>query len=313
MNSPGRPKSGLERRSGVLIVDKGAGVTSFQVVARVKRLLRVGKIGHGGTLDPGATGVLPILIGEATKLAPYLMDEDKEYRAAIRLGITTDTLDLTGDVLTTSTVPPLTRQRIEEAARALVGTIRQVPPMYSALHHQGRRLYELARAGLEVERPEREVIVHEIAIEEVVLPTIVVRVRCGKGTYIRSLAADLGARLGVGGAVAELARLRIGPFTQAASVPWTALAEAAPPSLWPRVLPPDAAMPAYPAVALDAGATRAVLHGQTVQAEVPGAGVVRLYGDGETFIGVGRLLGDGRVKPERILHADHPGTRVLPA
>jgi tRNA pseudouridine55 synthase len=313
MSPPGRLEGGPGRRSGVLVVDKGAGVTSFQVVARVKRLLRVGKIGHGGTLDPGATGVLPILIGEATKLAPYLMDQDKEYRAAIRLGITTDTLDLTGDVRTTSAVPALTRQSVEEAARTLVGAIRQVPPMYSALHHRGRRLYELARAGLEVERSEREVIVYEIAVEEVALPTIVVRVRCGKGTYIRSLAADLGARLGVGGAVAELARLRVGPFTLAESVPWTVVAEAASPPLWPRVLPPDAVMGAYPVVALDAEATRAALHGQTVQAEVPGAGVARLYGDGDTFIGVGRLLGDGRVKPERILHADHPGTRVLPA
>jgi tRNA pseudouridine55 synthase len=295
------------------VVDKASGVTSFQVVAWLKRLLGAVRIGHGGTLDPGATGVLPILIGEATKLVPYLMDQDKEYRAAIRLGVTTDTQDLGGRVRTTAMVPPLTREVIEEASRTLVGSIKQTPPMYSALHHHGQRLYKLARAGLEVERPPREVVVHEIMVDEVALPMIVIRVRCGKGTYIRALAADLGARLGVGGAVAELVRLRVGPFSQAGAMPWPAAEASSSSALWRRVLPPDAAMLPYPAIELDSGAARSVLHGQTVRADVPGAGVVRLYGDGGAFLGVGRLLGDGRVKPERILHADHPGTRVLPA
>jgi tRNA pseudouridine55 synthase len=147
----------------------------------------------------------------------------------------------------------------------------------------------------------------------VALPTVILRVRCGKGTYIRTLASDLGARLGVGGAVAELARLRVGPFTQTESIPWTAVAEAAAPALWERSLPPDAAMRGYPAIELDARATWAVLHGQVAEAHAGGTTVVRLYSDARTFIGVGRLLGNGRVKPERILHADHPGTRVLPA
>jgi tRNA pseudouridine55 synthase len=313
MTGRARLMRGHSRRSGILVVDKDIGVTSFQVVAHVRRVLRVAKVGHGGTLDPGATGVLPILIGEATKLMPYLMEQDKEYRTTIRLGITTDTQDLTGTVCTTTVVPALSHESIEQAVRTLVGSIRQVPPMYSALHHQGRRLYELARAGLEVERAGREIVIHEIALEEVVLPTIILRVRCGKGTYIRALAADLGTRLGVGGAVAELTRLRVGPFTRAESVPWASLVEASAPALWQRVLLPDSAMRAWPAVELDSGATRAILHGQAAQAGVPGKGVVRLYSDAGTFIGVGRLLGNGRVKPERILHADHPGTRVLPA
>jgi tRNA pseudouridine55 synthase len=300
-------------RSGILVVDKMPGVTSFQVVAHLKRVLREPTIGHGGTLDPGAAGVLPILIGEATKLMPYLMEQDKEYRAAIRLGITTDTQDLTGDVRATTAVPSLSRETIEQAARTLVGAIRQVPPMYSAVHYQGRRLYELARAGIEVERQAREVVVHEIIIEEMALPTIVIRVRCGKGTYIRTLAADLGAALGVGGAVGDLVRLRVGPFTQAQSVPSVAVAEAPALALWRRVLPSDTAMAAYPAIYLGGEATRAVLHGQAVPTDAPGSGVVRLYGDAGAFVGVGRLLGNGRVKPERILHADHPGTRILPA
>src|SRR5207247_2769099 len=137
--------------SGVLPVDKGAGLTSFQVVAHLRRVLRAAKIGHGGTLDPAATGVLPILIGEATKLTPYLVDLDKEYLATVRLGVSTDTQDLSGTVLETRPVPAMGAAVIEQALQAFVGSIRQVPPMYSALHHEGRRLYELAREGVEVE------------------------------------------------------------------------------------------------------------------------------------------------------------------
>ena len=181
--------------SGVLPVEKGAGVTSFQVVAHLRRLLRAPKVGHGGTLDPDATGVLPILLGEATKLTPYLVDMDKEYVATIRLGITTETQDLSGAVVATSPVPALDEKLVADALRPFVGLIRQVPPMYSALHHEGRRLYELAREGRTVDREPREVIVHAIDVVSVALPDVVLRVRCGKGTYIRALAADLGKAL----------------------------------------------------------------------------------------------------------------------
>ena len=192
--------------SGVLPVDKGAGLTSFQVVAHLRRLLRVPKMGHGGTLDPGATGVLPILIGEATKLTPYLVDLDKEYLATVRLGVATDTQDLTGTTLETRAVPALERSHVERCLRGFVGLIRQVPPMYSALHHAGQRLYELARQGLDVERQPREVMVHAIALESMALPDLVIRVRCGKGFYVRTLAADLGTALGTGGSLASLQR-----------------------------------------------------------------------------------------------------------
>jgi tRNA pseudouridine(55) synthase len=146
-------------KSGILVVDKAAGSTSFDVVVLARRVLRVRRVGHGGTLDPAAVGVLPILIGEATKLTPYLTEQDKEYRVTIRLGVTTDTHDLTGRVVAESAVPPLTTAMVATAARAFVGRIRQVPPMYSAVHHGGRRLYELARAGREVPRAAREVTV----------------------------------------------------------------------------------------------------------------------------------------------------------
>src|SRR5262245_33440371 len=154
-------------RSGVLVVDKPAGATSFDMVAQLRRRLGVRRVGHAGTLDPAAVGVLPLLIGEATKLAPYLVDEDKEYVATVRFGVTTDSHDLTGRVLSTADVPPLTREILWTATRPFVGRIRQVPPMYSAVHHEGRRLYELAREGVEVPREAREVVVHEIVVEAV--------------------------------------------------------------------------------------------------------------------------------------------------
>jgi len=301
-------------RSGVLVVDKGAGVTSFQVVSRLRRLLPAPKVGHGGTLDPAATGVLPILIGEATKLAPYLMDHDKEYLAVIRLGIATDTQDLTGTVLAEAAVPALSREDIERACAPLTGVIAQVPPMYSAVHHAGRRLYELARAGVEVERAAREVVVHSIRVEALALPHVTVRIVCGKGTYVRTLAADLGRALGVGGAVDRLVRTRVGPFRLEDAVGWALVEAGVASRLWPAVLAPDAAVAALPPVVLDEAAADAWLQGRSVPVEEEGPdGLARVYGAGRRFLGIGRLVPGGRVKPERILHADRPGTPALPA
>ncbi|HKW95530.1 MAG TPA: tRNA pseudouridine(55) synthase TruB, partial [Methylomirabilota bacterium] len=208
------------QRSGVLPVEKGPDVTSFQVVAHLRRVLRAPRIGHGGTLDPAATGLLPILIGEATKLTPYLVELDKEYVATVRLGVTTETQDLSGAVLETTPVPALDAAALEAALARFVGRIHQVPPMFSALRRGGKRLYELARQGVEVEREPREVTIHSIVLESVALPDLVIRVRCGKGTYVRTLAADLGAALGCGGALAALVRTRVGPYTLETAVTW---------------------------------------------------------------------------------------------
>jgi len=306
-----------QRGSGVLPVDKGTGVTSFQVVAHLRRLLRAPKVGHGGTLDPGATGVLPILIGEATKLTPYLVDLDKEYLATVRLGIVTDTQDLSGTTLERRPVPALQRSDVERALGSFVGTIRQVPPMYSALHHAGQRLYELARKGLEVERSPREVMVHAIALESMALPDLVIRVRCGKGFYVRALAADLGAALGPGGSLASLQRTRVGPYCLEAAVPWETVREARDGGLlWPQLLPPDSALIGMSELRLADAPARAFLHGQAV--EVPGAAepgdgaLLRVYGPDGAFLGIGSRRGS-RVKPDRLLHADSSRTPVLPA
>jgi len=298
-------------------VDKGAGLTSFQVVAHLRRLLRVPKMGHGGTLDPGATGVLPILIGEATKLTPYLVDLDKEYLATVRLGVATDTQDLTGTTLETRLVPALERSAVERSLRGFVGLIRQVPPMYSALHHEGQRLYELARQGLDVERQPREVMVHAIALESMALPDLVIRVRCGKGFYVRTLAADLGAALGPGGSLASLQRTRVGPYRLEAAVPWETVQEARDGGrLWPQLLPPDSALMGMPELRLAEAPARAFLHGQAVAAEgdadpADGA-LLRVYGPDGTFLGIGSRRGPS-VKPDRLLHADPSRARVLPA
>jgi tRNA pseudouridine55 synthase len=303
-------------RSGVLVVDKGRGATSFDVVAIARRRLGVRRIGHAGTLDPDATGVLPVLVGEATKLTPYLVDQEKEYLATLRFGVTTDTHDISGRVLSETPVGDLIPARLEEACRAFVGQIQQVPPMYSAVHHQGRRLYELARAGIEVERAPREVTIRSIGIEKVDGSRATLRVVCGKGTYVRVLAADLGAALGYGAVVESLVRCQVGPFDLRDAVSWRELTEGAR-ELWSRVRPVEAALAGWPVVRLDGPGAATFGHGQAADV-IPAAaateGFVRVHDLAGPMIGVGELTAGGsKVRPVRILHADRPRTRILPA
>ncbi len=299
------------RRSGVLPVEKGPRVTSFQVVAHLRRLLRAPKIGHGGTLDPDATGVLPILIGEATKLTPYLVDLDKDYLATVRLGITTETQDLSGTIIESRSVPPLDRATVESALGRFVGVIRQVPPMYSAIRRRGERLYELARRGLEVPREPREVIIHSIELESIRLPDLVLRVRCGKGTYIRTLAADLGGAIGCGAALAALVRTRVGPYALTDAVGWAEVRDARKgDALWARLLPPDSALESLPPVRLSREAADGFAHGQAVPAAEAPDGLARVYGPDGALLGVG-LGRSATVKPERLLHADPPRASIL--
>jgi tRNA pseudouridine55 synthase len=211
----------------VLVVDKPIGPTSFAVLRRVSQALRRSsggtarpqKIGHGGTLDPMASGVLPVCLGEATKVMPFLLDADKEYLATVRFGIETDTLDATGQVLAEHATSGLDALRLEAALTGFRGAIEQVPPMFSALKHQGKPLYRYAREGETIERPPRRVTVYELELLSFDSPDRArLRVRCSKGTYIRSLAADLGRQLGVGAHLTELRRTTSGPFHLAQSV-----------------------------------------------------------------------------------------------
>jgi tRNA pseudouridine55 synthase len=301
---------------GLLLADKGPGVTSFQVVAHLRRTLHVPKAGHGGTLDPMATGLLPILLGEATKLTGYLQGQDKEYLATIRLGVVTDTLDATGTVTGERPVRLLLAGEVQAALGRFVGEIEQVPPMYSALHAGGKRLHELARAGIAVERAARRVHVQAFELIECAPPRLRVRVACGSGTYVRSLAADLGEVLGCGGHVEALVRTRVGSLRLEDAVPWAMIQGGDIATLARYVLPPDRAVSHLPAVSLTLESGRRLTHGQTVSqskldqvgASAP-PGPCRVY-TGASFLGIGELSPHG-LRPLRLLHADRPGPRPV--
>ncbi len=197
---------------GIIVIKKEKGFTSFDVVAKLRGICKQKKIGHTGTLDPDATGVLPVCLGCATKLCDMLMDTNKVYRATLLLGVTTDTQDTTGEILTQKSVEA-EEEEVRNTIASFVGKSSQIPPMYSALKVNGKKLCDLARAGVEVERKPREIIIEEIEIEAVNLPEVVMKVTCSKGTYIRTLCHDIGAKLGCGGAMKELVRLETSGFT----------------------------------------------------------------------------------------------------
>ena len=198
--------------NGIIIVYKEAGFTSNDVVAKMRGICRQRKIGHTGTLDPAATGVLPLCLGTGTKLCDMLTDKDKEYVAELLLGVTTDTQDITGEVLTRQAVE-VTEEQVKEAVMSFQGGYDQIPPMYSALKVNGKKLYELAREGKEIERKARRVELPEMEILDMQLPVVKFRVICSKGTYIRSLCADIGGKLGCGGTMQSLERTRVGRFS----------------------------------------------------------------------------------------------------
>jgi len=252
--------------SGVVVVNKPSGPTSFDVVRRVKGLFKAKRVGHTGTLDPTATGVLPICIGEATKVAGFIADGEKEYEATVRFGQVTDTQDAAGRVLETRPIEGVTEDRVREALRSFVGLIEQTPPMYSARKIEGKRLYELARAGEEVERAPRTVNVDEARMTFFQPPDCGIFVRCSKGTYLRTLAHDLGARLGCGAHLRELRRVRVGPFGIDESVGVDELMAAAKQGrdeLARYLKPLDRALEGLAELRLDAQLTRRVAHGHT--------------------------------------------------
>ena len=229
--------------NGLLVVDKPAGLTSFDVVARLRRLTKTRRVGHAGTLDPLATGVLVVALGPATRLLEYLSGADKQYETTILLGVTTDTADAAGRVLRRVDVAQLSPEEIRRALEQFVGEILQVPPAVSAVKVGGERAYRLARAGQDVALPPRRVVVHAITPLAITPPTVRLRVHCGSGVYIRSLARDLGERLGVGGHVLELRRLAVGEFSLAQAHSLDELEEATRRgTLSQLVLPPERAL-----------------------------------------------------------------------
>jgi tRNA pseudouridine55 synthase len=286
---------------GLLVLDKPGGITSRDVVDRALRWLPRGtKVGHTGTLDPLATGVLVLCLGAATRLTEFVQDMDKTYRAGARLGARSDTDDADGTVAPVEVAAPPGRAAVEEALRGFVGEIDQVPPAYSAAKVSGRRAYDLARRGREVALGARRVRVYGIDLLAYEYPRLEIEVRCGKGTYIRSLARDLGERLGCGGYVEALRRTQVGPFRADGAVPPDAGAAVA----LAKVLPVSAAVSELPRVAVGDAAVTRLRQGQGVPYDGPAAGEVAVFDGRGGLVAVARYDGTRRLlRPEKVLPA----------
>jgi tRNA pseudouridine55 synthase len=293
-----------EAVDGVLLLNKPAGLTSNQALQRVKRLLRARKAGHTGSLDPAATGMLPLCFGEATKVCAFLLDADKTYRVTARLGGATDTGDATGSPVDQADVPNLSRQEWHEVLQNFLGNSQQVPPMYSALKKDGKRLYELARKGETIERDPRPIRIDGIELLEVAGKRLVFRVRCSKGTYVRSLVEDIARSAGTVAHTARLHRESVGTFEAAEMLEMTdleQLAENDPGELRSCLLPPDRALDSLEKVEIDEHSSRKFVSGQAISLGNPAAkGLIRVYGTGDGFLGVGSLAGGGRLAPKRV-------------
>jgi len=293
-------KRRVEVTDGILNVNKPAGWTSHDIVVKIRGLLKGPKVGHAGTLDPAATGVLPILVGRGTRIAEYLLEWDKEYRAVLRLGHTTDTQDATGTVLATHSLDGLTDEKIRAAMAPFRGQIAQMPPMYSAVKVAGVPLYKSARAGKTVERQSRTVEIHELDVLGIAGSDVTMRVRCSKGTYVRTLCADIGEALGVGGHLLSLERTRVGPLTVERALTLDEIgARILAGRLADDVLPLDAALDMLPAVVVDERTAERVRHGAAIPS---GAGRWATTYHGTPAVRVkdaaGRLLAVGKVSSE---------------
>lgn len=298
---------------GVLVLNKTGGMSSNHALQHAKRLFFANKAGHTGSLDPMATGVLPICFGESTKFSQYLLNADKHYRSTFRLGQATTTCDREGELTSSADAQHLTEAQLRSALSAFSGDIEQVPPMVSALKHQGKPLYELARRGIEIEREARPVTIHQLdvlAFRPGVIAEVDVAVHCTKGTYIRALADDLGRILEVGGHVSALHRIQAGPFSEADAVSLEQLeterGEGPAEVLDKHLLPVDAPVRALPKLVLDEHSSHYFCHGQPVMA----IQVYRLGAQGDTlrvaggdgrFLGLGEITDDGRVAPCRLV------------
>ncbi|MCE8042606.1 tRNA pseudouridine(55) synthase TruB [Halomonas daqingensis] len=291
--------------NGVLLLDKPKGASSNHALQRVRRLLQAQKAGHTGTLDPMATGLLPVCLGEATKFSAHLLEADKVYRTRVQLGAVTDTGDAEGEVIERCAVPSLTAADVERVLERFRGEIEQTPPMYSALKHQGRKLYELAREGKSVERAVRRVTVYDARLLAFEGDAFELEVRVSKGTYVRTLAEDIGRALGSGAHITALRRLGTGPFDSEGMLPIEALeALAGQDEREAALLPVDVLVAHLPRLDVDERARQRLVHGQAASVDAGGeqAGkLARLY-CGETFIGLGVVTGPQEVAPKRLLN-----------
>lgn len=272
--------------SGIIVIDKPADWTSHDVVAKLRGYFKERRIGHAGTLDPMATGVLPVFVGRATRAVEFAAEGKKEYIAGLRLGLVTDTQDITGKTIQTSAVDH-SCFHLESALSAFRGNILQIPPMYSAIKRQGKKLYEIARAGKEVERDPRPITIYELELLDQLSPTdFLLRIVCSKGTYIRTLCHDLGATLGSGGCLFSLRRTKAAGFTQEESVTMEQVLASSNPFQF--LLSVDSYFSDYPSLIADALAEQKIRNGMQIPFPVPN-GIYRVYSEKQTFLMLGRV------------------------
>ncbi len=291
--------------NGILLLDKPSGITSNNALQATKQLYFARKAGHTGSLDPLASGLLPICMGEATKVSGFLLDADKRYQVQCKFGQRTATGDAEGEILETRPVGQFTETQLEVVLDRFRGRIQQIPPMYSALKHQGQRLYKLARQGIEVEREPRELIIHTLALLRLDGERMDIDVHCSKGTYVRTLVEDIGELLGCGAHVAALRRTVVGPYAEDQMVSMETLRKVHAEDrqgLDKLLLPVESALMQWPDVTLSNSAAYYLQQGQPVLVpHAPTSGWVRLYQHEHHFLGMGEILDDGRVAPKRLL------------
>ncbi len=294
---------------GILLLDKRLGVSSNKALQEVRRLFNANKAGHTGSLDPLATGLLPLCFGEATKVSALMLDDNKRYQVVIQLGVMTDTGDAEGVVIETKPVPDLSIEQVQTCLQQFIGEIKQIPPMYSALKHNGRKLYELAREGKTVERKARVIKIFELKLLDFFKDRLTLEVFCSKGTYIRSLAEDIGHNLGCGGTVQVLRRLAAGLFSieQAKTIgQLTAMSEE---DLYRQLINVDKPLEAHPSVHLSDEQAIAIKYGQAINLAADSSlkvwqGTVRMYHDA-IFLGLGEMLMDGKIAPKKLFNMNN--------
>ena len=285
----------------MLLLDKPIGYSSNQALQKIKLLYQAAKAGHTGTLDPLATGLLPLCFGEATKFAHFLTDADKVYIATLKFGITTNTGDAEGEVLSVKDVN-FSKMQLEQVCSQFVGVISQIPPMYSALKHEGKAMYEYARAGVEIERAARTITIHNIEINAFDQDVATITVKCSKGTYIRTLAEDIGAQLGCGAHLIGLRRTATANYQINQAITLEQFEAMSPAQRALLLLPADSAVQHLPAITLDADSTFYLQQGQAIwqSGSVP-QGLIRLYNEQHEFLGLGELQSDGKIAPKRLI------------
>jgi tRNA pseudouridine55 synthase len=296
--------------TGIIIIDKPTGRSSNHVLQQVKRLFNANKAGHTGSLDPLATGVLPVCLGEATKVSSYLLDSDKRYHVTCQLGAVTDSGDSDGVVMSTSDIPEFTEQDLLALLPAFIGELDQVPPMFSALKHKGQPLYKLARQGIEIERKSRRISIYDIKLLAITADSFTVDVQCSKGTYIRTLVEDISHVLGSGGHVIMLRRVAAAGYLEQQAVTIEQLissAENGLPSLDEFLLPAEEALDDWPSVFLADYMVTAIRQGQAVQVEQTFERAnVRLFDPQKKFIGLAEMNETGNVQPKRVFVVAEP-------